>query len=1027
MADLSFRKTPALRYLVDNPVMFQLITPAQQPAIEFEITIAGVSVYTGIFIPAGNDPDFLADIPVQDILKPHFLPLVPLDPDALFSEVANMFIDFTITFTQDDVTLTHSARVYRGGVSKQMLRFLNDEGSDIFFYKLINTKRQFFMTTRTGGNTVTVRDTEPAPLCFIATGKQHVVTANTGDTYTFPPTEPGNVYAFHLDTFLKSLPVMPNEVTIPLFMSFVMKIRIVPAARVPDRFVIEFLNSYAVPERIEVTGQCIFEPELADDNAYDVYDVTVDDYQERNERRRLREIVDAEAGYRTREEFFFLRDMLQSDRLYLIDEAGSRREVRVKAENFAHNVWPREPESVKLNIRMVDDDTQFTPERAADDDSLEKIFMATLNVLPGKLLNMLPFAGNVNLTVDWGDGVTEVITADFPQHTYAAAGEYVVAAAGHADRMDLSSNYSPPPQIANFRQNLTGIDFWGDLGLQNLSSACTNCVNLVYIETKPKYLFQNVTQAMYMFSACSKLEAVFERMNAPLLESVAGFCNGCTSLQALSESLLASCGSLKNVNSAFSTCSSLTSVSIDLVSNNLLLEDAANMFTNCYSLTNAISFRQNTHILTFEATFQTCPNLVYVPDYCFENSMATNFLRTFESCSSLTSLPVHLLAGATEVLAFGNFCHSSGLTAVPESLFSDCTKVTNFASTFSDCRLQTIPSALFRYNTLVTDFTSAFSYNPQLTEIPTGFLQYNTLVQNVSYMFEHCPLLTQIPSDFFNYMVDSATTNINNCFNECGISSLNGNLFSHLTNIQSMNGVFNNCNLTALPENLFANNTQLTSMSYMFPFNQLAAIPAALFAHNTLLTSMSNMFQQNQLAAIPASLFAQNNLLTGMALMFQMNQITQIPGTLFANNTQLISLDRMFANNPVTAIPANLFQMQTAIQTSFRNFEAAQITSIPPNLYATCTALTSVTDFYRCSLLESIPNLLFDSNKNITAIYGCFNGCVAVEGETPKGSDSLELWERAGQPGYPASIIGNSCFTGCIKLDNYDLIPWPWK
>jgi hypothetical protein len=164
-----------------------------------------------------------------------------------------------------------------------------------------------------------------------------------------------------------------------------------------------------------------------------------------------------------------------------------------------------------------------------------------------------------------------------------------------------------------------------------------------------------------------------------------------------------------------------------------------------------------------------------------------------------------------------------------------------------------------------------------------------------------------------------------------------------------------------------------------------------------------------------------------MAFMFQMNQITQIPGTLFANNTQLISLDRMFADNPVTAIPANLFQMQTAIQTSFRNFEAAQITSIPPNLYATCTALTSVTDFYRCSLLESIPNLLFDSNKSITYLEYCFSGCVAAEGETPKGSDSLELWERAGQPGYPASISGGKCFTGCIRLDNYDLIPWTWK
>jgi hypothetical protein len=737
MADLSFRKTPALRYLVDNPVMFQLITPSQQPAIEFEITIAGLVVYSGIFIPAGNAPDFLADIPVQDILKPHFPPFVPLNPEALFSEVSNMFIDFDITFKQDDVTLTHSARVYRGGVSKQMLRFLDGEGSDIFFYKLLNTKRQFFMTTRTGGNTVAVRDTELAPLFFVATGKQHVATADTGDTYTFPPTEPGNVYAFHMDSFVKSLPVMPHEVTLPLFMSFVMKILIVPAARVPDRFVIEFLNSYAVPERIEITGKCIFEPEPADDNAYDVYDVTVDDYRERNERRRLREIVDAEAGYRTREELFFLRDMLQSDRLYLIDESGSRREVRIKAENFAHDVWPREPESVKLNIRMVDDDTQFTPERAVD-DSLEKIFMATLNVLPGKLLDMLPFAGNVNLTVDWGDGATEVVTSDFPQHTYAAAGEYVVAAAGHADRMDLSSDYTPPAQIANFRQNLTGIDSWGDLGLVNLDYACFGCVNLVYAETKPKYLLENITSAASMFQGCTKLESVFDRMDAPLLETITGFCSGCASLQFISEVLFNSCANLKFISSAFEGCSSLLSVPVNLFANNLLLHDASFVFRQCSNLKNAATFYYNTECESFSGVYFLCSSLTTVPDYCFNNSKAYKFDGAFSWCSSLKSLPEHLLSGATQAQSFFYFCEGSGLETLSPNLFKDCILAEDFRRAFSSCKLESIPSGLFRYNTLANSFYETFHTNKNLMAIPSGLFEYNVNAIEFTHAFYGC-------------------------------------------------------------------------------------------------------------------------------------------------------------------------------------------------------------------------------------------------------------------------------------------------
>jgi hypothetical protein len=77
--------------------------------------------------------------------------------------------------------------------------------------------------------------------------------------------------------------------------------------------------------------------------------------------------------------------------------------------------------------------------------------------------------------------------------------------------------------------------------------------------------------------------------------------------------------------------------------------------------------------------------------------------------------------------------------------------------------------------------------------------------------------------------------------------------------------------------------------------------------------------------------------------------------------------------------------------------------------------------------LTGIPNLLFDSNKDIIQFGNAFRGCTSLQGSSPSGSDGLKLWERAGQPGYPAGINGEQCFRNCTGLDDYDTIPSNWK
>lgn len=83
--------------------------------------------------------------------------------------------------------------------------------------------------------------------------------------------------------------------------------------------------------------------------------------------------------------------------------------------------------------------------------------------------------------------------------------------------------------------------------------------------------------------------------------------------------------------------------------------------------------------------------------------------------------------------------------------------------------------------------------------------------------------------------------------------------------------------------------------------------------------------------------------------------------------------------------------------------------------------------FYGLTKLQVIPNNVFDNNKNAVSFTRTFENCSGLTGNTPTGTDGLELWERAGQPGYPSSIYGTQCFYRATRLTNYSSIPTGWK
>ena len=91
----------------------------------------------------------------------------------------------------------------------------------------------------------------------------------------------------------------------------------------------------------------------------------------------------------------------------------------------------------------------------------------------------LPVRGNMNITVNWGDGTKENFeqnltnTANFPVHTYATAGVYDVQIGGSLEYFGYNSGTVPTTSNGSkdyytFTKYVSKIKSWGKLGYKQI-------------------------------------------------------------------------------------------------------------------------------------------------------------------------------------------------------------------------------------------------------------------------------------------------------------------------------------------------------------------------------------------------------------------------------------------------------------------------------------------------------------------------------------------------------------------------------
>lgn len=352
---------PATMALTGNPIKLSVNTTS---LATYVIKEGNNIVYTG-----SGEGDF--SIFIQDILA------AIVQPATLYNEPIDVLIsatgsakDITITVTNTEggeVTLTLKALI--GGVSKRTLRRLNDENSNIFTWKLLNSEGNFFQTTRGTGRLFTIRETELLPIPFIYPDAELKVVA-AGIATPLPGTT-GDPVALNLYRLRKNL-FETSHILASVFDIYSGEIKactivITPGTVSRERYLLQFLNSYGAYERIEVTGIGSIEHKAADEETYFVYDELVDDYVEARERQSGTDTLKVDSGYRSPEELVYLIDMLSSDDIKILGLDGRNIKVIATADNLASAARATTPESIKLTLRFAESEHHHTGSLLDDD------------------------------------------------------------------------------------------------------------------------------------------------------------------------------------------------------------------------------------------------------------------------------------------------------------------------------------------------------------------------------------------------------------------------------------------------------------------------------------------------------------------------------------------------------------------------------------------------------------------------------------------------------------------------------------
>lgn len=260
--------------------------------------------------------------------------------------------------------------IIAGGVSRQNYRRYARMKTDAFEARFLNNANNFFMTTRTAGWRIVMKETELYPLYFISLEKflyMTVVERTTGKTLIQDGNFDSGIFALDIDAlrkqFFDEYGVLSNSFDIykgdPSQYSCSIVIERSDPAR--ERYRLKFRNSLGVFEIIELAGELAITPDYAaaDEARFSRYDAETDDFTADRERITRPQSLTIETGVMRADTVRFLMDMIGSEEVYLLDLSELPVKVIPSIEELKYKPRPETPQKFTVKLQMAEDETNI--------------------------------------------------------------------------------------------------------------------------------------------------------------------------------------------------------------------------------------------------------------------------------------------------------------------------------------------------------------------------------------------------------------------------------------------------------------------------------------------------------------------------------------------------------------------------------------------------------------------------------------------------------------------------------------------
>ena len=352
---------PAGMAMTGNPIRVEVSAPGEK-FVRISVKYASKEIFSGSGIPDNTGRVVFL---INDVLA-ELLSSCTISSAELLVPITSMSANYTVVVTgQSGTKETLQGECFTGGASKNELRKFVDVNI-LETFKILNRNGNFFLTTRTQLDLISMRESEIYPLYFIHPGGVIRVEDSSENSVVLPMGEARKVYALNLPMIRKQFleaGTLSNYFKIFVDDICACCVVLIPAVDADDRYLVQFRNSYGAYERIEVTGTPTLESKYDNTNAqYAGYDENIHDFSSSTKKVKATKVIKVHTGYKTPEEINFINDLLSSDDVQLLTMNADVFKVLVSAQKVEQKLLQCvTPESIQLNIQFVDTEAYNTP------------------------------------------------------------------------------------------------------------------------------------------------------------------------------------------------------------------------------------------------------------------------------------------------------------------------------------------------------------------------------------------------------------------------------------------------------------------------------------------------------------------------------------------------------------------------------------------------------------------------------------------------------------------------------------------